>query len=81
MLKEGGLTSFLMLWAYHTTPKSTTNESSYSFVYRTKVVILTDVISLTLRVAGEDQNAEALALSLDLLEEKKEQVVVRMAYY
>ena len=81
MLKEGESKSFLVLWAHRTTPKSTTNESPYSFVYRTKVVIPTNVISPTLRVAGEDQNAEALALSLDLLEEKKEQVVVRMAYY
>ena len=70
-----------MLWVYCTTLKSTIGESPYSLVYGTEAFILTEVISLTLRAKDESQNVEALTLSLDLLEEKREQALVGMTYY
>ena len=70
-----------MLRAYRTTPKSATDKSPYSLVYGMKVVIPTEIISTTLRGRDESQNVEALILSLDLLEEKREQALVWMAYY
>ena len=46
-----------------------------------EVVIHTEVISPMLRARHENYNSEALTLSLDLLEEKREQALIRMAYY
>ena len=49
-----------VLWAYCTTSKLATGETPYSLVYRTEVVIPTEVIFLTLRIRDESSNAEAL---------------------
>ena len=74
------LTSRVMT-LYRTTPKISTGESPYSLVYRIEVVIPTEVISSTLRARDESQNSKAVTLSLNLLEEKREQTLIRMAYY
>ena len=74
------LTSRVMT-PYRTTPKISTGESPYSLVYRIEVVIPTEVISSTLRARDESQNSKAVTLSLNLLEEKREQTLIRMAYY
>ena len=70
-----------VLWAYRTTPKASTNESPFCLVDGTEAFILTGVIFLMLRVRDESQNSEAVTLSLDLLEEKREQDLIRMAFY
>ena len=51
-----------VLWAHQSTPKMSMVESLYSFVYRTKVVIPTKVVPLTLRAFTEEYNSKALAL-------------------
>ena len=40
-----------------------------------------EVISLMLRAWDKSKNYEAVTLSLDLSEEKKEQALIQMAYY
>lgn len=46
-----------------------------------KAVIPIKSVSLTLRADNVEQNSEALALSQDLLDEKREQALIRIAYY
>ena len=70
-----------MLWAYHTTLKASTSESPFALVYEIETVIPTEVISLTFRACDESYNSEVVTLSLDLLEEKREQVLIHLAYY
>ena len=70
-----------MFWAYRMRSKASTSESSFSLVYRTEVVIPTKVISLMLRARDKSQNSEVVKLSLDLLEEKREQALIQIAYY
>ena len=46
-----------------------------------KAVIPIKSVSLTLRADNVEQNSEALALSQDLLDEKRDQALIRIAYY
>ena len=70
-----------MLWVDHTTPKASTGESPFSLVYGIEVVTPMEVISQMLRARDESQNFEAMTLSLDLLEEKREQALIWIFYY
>ena len=59
-----------VLWAYRTTPKTATQETPYTLVYGTEVIIPTEVHVRT-TVSGStslEKNDELMSLSLDLLD-------------
>ncbi|XP_071740818.1 uncharacterized protein [Rutidosis leptorrhynchoides] len=62
-----------VLWVNRTTPKDTTNETPFSLVYGTEVVIPAEVLIPTNRITtfDEQQNDEALRENLDALEERQ----------
>ncbi|XP_075091811.1 uncharacterized protein LOC142171974 [Nicotiana tabacum] len=70
-----------VLWAYRTTVKSSTGETSFSLVYDAEALIPVEVGETTLRyfhVDGESNN-EAMLINLELLEERRDLAHVRMA--
>nr|GFB86905.1 reverse transcriptase domain-containing protein [Tanacetum cinerariifolium] len=70
-----------VLWAHHTMIKSSNGETLFSLTYGTKAVIPAEIGMPTLRTAEVDvaNNNEALGISLDLLEEKREQAAIQEA--
>nr|GEU70030.1 reverse transcriptase domain-containing protein [Tanacetum cinerariifolium] len=70
-----------VLWAHRTMIKSSNGETPFSLTYGAKAVIPAEIGMATLRTAEVDivKNNKALGISLDLLEEKREQVVVQEA--
>ncbi|XP_075654834.1 uncharacterized protein LOC142625004 [Castanea sativa] len=72
-----------VLWAYRTTPRRSMGETPFFMTYGAEVVIPTETRFLTPR---SDQplgngNKQSLAYSLDLAEEQREMVAVRLAQY
>ena len=68
-----------VLWAYRTTCKSVTQETPFSLAFSTEAVAPVEVGLKSPRVefANTKHNEEILHLNLDLLEEKREQVLKR----
>ena len=66
-----------MLWAYRTTRKSATQETPFALSFGTEEVALVEVRlkSPRIELASVEHNDEALRLNLDLLDEKREQVL------
>ena len=66
-----------VLWAYRTTRKSTTQETPFTLAFGTEAVALVEVglKSPRIELASVENNDEALHLNLDLLDEKREQVL------
>ena len=66
-----------MLWAYRTTRKSATQETQFVLAFGTEVVALVEIglKSSRIELASVEHNEEALRLNLDLLDEKREQVL------
>ncbi|MCH82193.1 gag-pol polyprotein [Trifolium medium] len=61
-----------VLWAYRTTPHSTTGETPFRLTYETEAVIPVEIEELTWRTTQplpEEANSEALLEELDLVEE------------
>ena len=61
-----------VLWAYRTTPHSTTGETPFRLTYGTEVVIPVEISEpsrRTDRLLDEEMNDEALRDELDLVEE------------
>lgn len=73
----------VVLWAYQTTPRSSTGETSYSLAYGTEAVIPLEVGLPTNRtiLVKSRGNDNALARELDLAEEKRECTLVKLASY
>ncbi|XP_070013952.1 uncharacterized protein [Nicotiana sylvestris] len=69
-----------ILWAYRTTPKTSTGEISYSLVYETDVVILVEVGEPSLRYSNESgpSNDESRLQNLDKVEELRDMAHIRM---
>ncbi|GKA78268.1 reverse transcriptase domain-containing protein [Tanacetum coccineum] len=67
-----------ILWAHCTMIKSSNGDTPFSLTYGTKAVILAKIGMPTLRTAKVDlvQNTKALEISLDLLEERREQAAI-----
>ncbi|XP_013613866.1 PREDICTED: uncharacterized protein LOC106320045 [Brassica oleracea var. oleracea] len=68
-----------VLWAYRTTPKTGTWETPYSLVYDSAAIVPTEMHVRT-TVSGptsQEENNELMALSLDLLDEKREAARLR----
>ena len=66
-----------VLWAYKTTHKSVTQETPFSLMFGTEAVPPVEVGLKSPRVefSNTEHNEEILCLNLDLLEEKREQVL------
>ena len=72
-----------VLWAYRTTRKLATQETSFALAFGTKAVDPVEVglKSPRIELASTEHNEEVLRLNLNLLEEKREQVLKRMEDY
>ena len=72
-----------MLWAYRTTRKSTTQETSFALAFGTEAVAPVEIglKSPRIELASVEQNEEALRLNLDLLDEKRDQVLKHIEDY
>ncbi|GJY05592.1 reverse transcriptase domain-containing protein [Tanacetum coccineum] len=70
-----------VLWAYHTTIKTSNGYTSFSLTYDTEAIILVEIGKPSLRCVKIDQaiNDEALLLNLDILEEEREKAVIQEA--
>ena len=72
-----------VLWTYRTTPRRSTRETPFSISYGAKAVIPLETGFPTLRTSSftPSNNDELLGKSLDLIEERRENVMVQLAYY
>lgn len=74
-----------VLWTYCTTPPRSTRETLFSMTYGSEVVIPleTGFPALTLRPSqlSVDENNHLLSASLDLVDERREVAMVKMAHY
>ena len=72
-----------VLWAYRTTRKSATQETLFALAFDTEAVAPIEVGLKSPRIELEtvEHNDEALRLNLDLLDEKREQVLRRTEDY
>ena len=72
-----------VLWAYRTTRKFATQETPFALAFGTEVVAPVEIglKSPRIELAGVEHNEEALRLNLDLLDEKRDQVLKRTEDY
>lgn len=72
-----------VLWAYRTTPRRSTGETPFSMSYGVEAVIPLEVGLPGLRTTAPDleQNEDTLAKDLDLLDEKRDRAMIRLASY
>ena len=72
-----------VLWAYRTTPRRSTGETSFSLTYGAEAVIPVKVNLCSAWVDRFDpiQNDLMMAERLDLLDEYREAVTIRLAEY
>ena len=82
---KGKLVEYLpeVLWAYRTMSKSVTQETPFALAFGTEAVDPVEVglKSPRIELANIEHNEEVLRLNLDLLEEKREQVLKHMEDY
>ena len=72
-----------VLWAYRTTQKSATRETPFALAFGTEAVapIEVELKSPRIELATVEHNDKALHINLDLLDEKREQVLRRTEDY
>ena len=72
-----------VLWTYRTTPRRSTGETPFSMTYGAEAVIPLESGFPTTRTTSFNPRAndEHLARSLDLIDEKRENAMVQLAYY
>ena len=72
-----------VLWAYRTTSRTSTGETPFSMTYGSEAMIPVEVgvPSLRYQWSREETNDQELALNLDLLDERREQSMIRTAAY
>ena len=72
-----------VLWTYRTTPRKFTRETPFSMTYEAKAVIPLENGFPTMRTSTftSDGNSELLKKNLDLIEERRENAMVQLAYY
>ena len=72
-----------VLWTYRTTPHKLTGETPFSMTYGAEVVIPLETRFLTLRMSSftSGNNDKMLGKSLDLIEKRRENAMVQLAYY
>jgi len=68
-----------VLWAYRCTPQSTTQETPYSLMYDTEVMISVEIGEPSLRrqTLDLDLNKESLLVGLDLINELRDKCSIR----
>ena len=78
-----GLLIGTLLWTYRTTPHRSTGETPFSLTYGAEAVIPLETGFPTTRTSSFNlkNNDEQLTRNLDLIEERREDVMVRLAYY
>ena len=71
------------LWTYQTTPRKSTRETPFSMTYGAEAVIPLETGFLTLRTSSftPSNNDGLLEKSLDLIEERRENAMIQLAYY
>ena len=71
------------LWTYRTTPQKSTRETPFSMTYGAEAVIPLENGFPTIRSSAftSDGNDELLKRNLDLIEERRENTRVQLAYY
>ncbi|XP_073304628.1 uncharacterized protein [Primulina huaijiensis] len=71
-----------VLWIYWTTPRTTTQETSFNLVYGSEAVLPVEIGQYSPRVEFyPDNNDQTRAMELDLVEEKRERAMIRMEAY
>lgn len=72
-----------VLWAYRTTPRRSTGETPFALAYGMEAVIPLEIGMPTIRSESfqPDLNEEAVALELDLAEERRERALIHIAAY
>ena len=72
-----------VLWTYRTTPQKSTGETPFSMTYGAEAVIPLENGFPTMRTSTftSDGNDELLRKNLDLVEERRENSMVQLAYY
>ena len=72
-----------VFWTYWTTPRRSTGETPFSMSYSAKTVIPLEIGFLTLRTSffTPSNNDGLLEKSLHLIEERRENAMVQLAYY
>ena len=84
MQREDGWKNYRMSYgAYRTTPRRSTGKTPFSMSYGAEAVIPIETGFPTLRTQSfnSSNNDELLERSLDLIEERRESVMVQLAYY
>ena len=72
-----------VLWTYRTTPRRSTGETPFSLTYGAEAVIPLETGFPTTRTSSFNpkDNVEQLTGNLDLIEERREDAMVQLAYY
>ena len=72
-----------VLWTYQTTPRRSIRETPFLMTYGAEAVIPLETGFPTLRMSSftSSNNDGLLERSLDLIEERQENVMVQLAYY
>ena len=72
-----------VLWTYRTTPRRSTGEMPFSMTYGAKAIIPLETGFPTLRMSSfnPSDNNGLLEKSLDLIEERRENAIIQLAYY
>ena len=72
-----------VLWTYRTTPRRSTRETPFSMIYGAEAIIPLETGFPTPRTNSFNlsDNNEQLTKILDLIKEKRENVMVQLAYY
>ena len=72
-----------VLWTYQTIPRRLIGKTPFSMTYGADAVIPLETGFLTLRMSSftSSSNDGLLEKSLDLIEERRENVIVQLAYY
>ena len=72
-----------VLWTFRTTPRRSTGDTPFSMTYGAEVVIPLETKVPTLKMSSftPSNNDGLLEKNLDLIKERRESVMVQLAYY
>lgn len=70
-----------VLWAYHTTPQEPTGETPFKLSFGMEAVVPIEILSETDRMKVNQLDIAATKVELDLLEETRERVAMKMLAY
>ncbi|KAL2251474.1 UNVERIFIED_CONTAM: hypothetical protein Sindi_2269700 [Sesamum indicum] len=72
-----------VLWAYRTTPRSSTGESPFCLVYGSEAIIPAEIGEETQRIASYDPaaNDQARAFDLTMIEEKRDAALAKILHH